>query len=187
MHYVICVKWLCYICDLTYWYCDLTYWYVWHDSWCPLDVKSHESHSYAWQDSLQTLDTTDTHVRHETSQGTKRDWLVCETWLIHMCDTTTHSYVWHDSFICVARQLIHTCDMTDHDSPTEVAWLPLNERHDLITYATWKMLQDQTHITQRHERLWQGASGPMQLAILWPKVSHAANTGWLRLVGSIKL
>jgi len=32
------------------------------------------------------------------------------TWLIHMCDMT-HSYVWHDSFICVTR-LIHICDVT---------------------------------------------------------------------------
>jgi len=32
------------------------------------------------------------------------------TWLIHMCDMT-HSYVWHDSFICVTW-LIHMCDMT---------------------------------------------------------------------------
>ena len=31
------------------------------------------------------------------------------TWLIHMCDMT-HSYVWHDSFICVTW-LIHMCDM----------------------------------------------------------------------------
>jgi len=40
------------------------------------------------------------------------------TWLIHMCDMT-HSYVWHDSFICVTW-LIHMCDMTHsyvwHDS-----------------------------------------------------------------------
>jgi len=39
-------------------------------------------------------------------------------WLIHMCDMT-HSYMWHDSFICVAW-LIHICDMTHsfewHDS-----------------------------------------------------------------------
>jgi len=40
------------------------------------------------------------------------------TWLIYMCDMT-HSYVWHDSFICVTW-LIHMCDMTHsyvwHDS-----------------------------------------------------------------------
>jgi len=31
-------------------------------------------------------------------------------WRIHMCDMT-HSYVWHDAFICVTW-LIHMCDMT---------------------------------------------------------------------------
>ena len=47
------------------------------------------------------------------------------TWLIHMC-VMTHSYVWHDSFICVTW-LIHTCDMTHsyvcHDSFICVPWL----------------------------------------------------------------
>jgi len=38
------------------------------------------------------------------------DSFICVTWLIHMCDMT-HSYVWHDSFICVTW-LIHACDMT---------------------------------------------------------------------------
>jgi len=32
------------------------------------------------------------------------------TWLIHTCDVT-HSYMWHDSIICV-KWLIHICDMT---------------------------------------------------------------------------
>ena len=48
------------------------------------------------------------------------DSFICVTWLIHMCDMT-HSYVWHDSFICVTW-LIHMCDMTHsyvwHDSFT---------------------------------------------------------------------
>jgi len=36
------------------------------------------------------------------------------TWLIHMCDMT-HSYLWHDSSICVTW-LIHTCDTSRHTS-----------------------------------------------------------------------
>ena len=47
------------------------------------------------------------------------------TWLIHMCDMA-HSYVYHDSFMCVTR-LIHMCDMTHsyvwHDSFICVTWL----------------------------------------------------------------
>ena len=38
------------------------------------------------------------------------DSFICVTWLIHMCDMT-HSYVRHDSFICVTW-LIHMCDTT---------------------------------------------------------------------------
>jgi len=56
------------------------------------------------------------------------DSVICMTWLIHVCDMT-HTYVWHDSFICVTWN-IHMCDMTHssvwHDSfvqVTQVTWL----------------------------------------------------------------
>jgi len=53
------------------------------------------------------------------------DSFMCVTWRIHMCNMT-HSYVWHDSFICVTW-LIHTSDMTHsyvwRDSFTRVTWL----------------------------------------------------------------
>jgi len=53
------------------------------------------------------------------------DSFICLTWLIHVCDMT-HSYVWHDSFICVIW-LIHICDATHpyvwHDSSICVTWL----------------------------------------------------------------
>ena len=51
-------------------------------------------------------------VCHESCDMTHsyvwHDSFICVTWLIHLCDMT-HSYVWHGSFICVAW-LIHTCD-----------------------------------------------------------------------------
>jgi len=52
------------------------------------------------------------------------------TWLIHMFDglvymSTTHSYAWHDSFICVI-QFIHSCDISHvyigHDTFKCVTW-----------------------------------------------------------------
>jgi len=53
------------------------------------------------------------------------DSFICVTLLNHICDMT-HSYVWHDSFICVTW-LIHVCDETDsyvrHDSFIRVIWL----------------------------------------------------------------
>jgi len=52
-------------------------------------------------------------------------------YIIHMCDMT-HSYVWHDSFICVTW-LIHMCDMT----------------HSYVWHASfisvWHDLYDMTH------------------------------------------
>jgi len=142
MHYVICVKWLCYICDLTCKYCDLTYWYVWHDSWCqeswvslicvtwlPSNV-GYDWHTCAtwnipgdqtWFICLR--DMTHSYVRHDDS-------FICMTWLIHMCDTTTDSYVWNDSPWLThksgmtpfkrATRLNHICDMKDASGPN--AW-----------------------------------------------------------------
>jgi len=53
------------------------------------------------------------------------DSFLCVTWLIPMCDMT-HSYVWHDSLICVSW-LINMWDMTHsyvwHDSfATSYVW-----------------------------------------------------------------
>ena len=53
------------------------------------------------------------------------DSFICVTWLIHMCDVT-YSYVWQNSFMCVTW-LIHMCDMTHscvwHGSFIRVTWL----------------------------------------------------------------
>ena len=45
-----------------------------------------------------------------THSYVRHDSLICVPWLIHMC-AMTHSYVCHDSFICVTW-LIHMWDMT---------------------------------------------------------------------------
>ena len=71
-------------------------------------------HAYEWV--MSHIWTS--HVTHE-----RVTWLIhlflCWCWVLHlshtrwlicMCDMT-HSYVWHDSFICVTW-LIHMCDMT---------------------------------------------------------------------------
>jgi len=42
-----------------------------------------------------------------THSYVSHDSFICVTWLIHMCDMT-HSYVWHDSFICMPWP-IHMC------------------------------------------------------------------------------
>jgi len=43
------------------------------------------------------------------------DSFICVTWLIHMCDMT-HSYVWHDSFICVTWFIHRWCAPTSQSA-----------------------------------------------------------------------
>jgi len=74
---------------------------------------------------------------------------VCVTWLIHMCDVT-HSYVWHDSFMCVpwfihicVTWLIHMCDVTH-----------LHVWRDSFINETWPIhMCDMTHWYVRHDSL----------------------------------
>jgi len=70
------------------------------------------------------------------------DSYICITWLIHLCGMT-HSYVWHNSFICVTwlihlcdvAWLIHTCDITH-----SYVW------HDSFICVTWLIhICDMTH------------------------------------------
>ena len=64
------------------------------------------------------------------------DSFVCVTWHIRMCDMT-HSYVWHDSLTCVTW-LIHMCDT--HMTHT---W----HTHDTHMTHTW-------HMTHTHAYPW---------------------------------
>ena len=88
-------------------------------------LKNESWHTYEWG-------TSHIWMSHDMCGGGIRSWAadlhswqhltakLRVTWLIHMCDMT-HSYVWHDSFVCVTW-LIHMCDMT-HDSFICVTWL----------------------------------------------------------------
>ena len=61
------------------------------------------------------------------------DSFICVTWCIHMCDMT-RSYVRHDSFIC-ATWLIYMCDMTH-----SYVW------RDSFMCVTWRIhMCDVTH------------------------------------------
>ena len=78
-----------------------------------------------------------------------------------MCDMT-HSYVWHDSFICVTW-LFHMCDMTCsyvwHDSLIGMTWLILmcdmTDRYDgivmvSISHVSHTWMSHVTHISKSH-------------------------------------
>ena len=82
-------------------------------------------------------------------------WLI-HTWLIHMWDMT-HSYEWHDSFIC-GTWVIRMCGMTNsyvwHDSfirdmNHSYVW------HDLFIWVTWLIhMCDMTHSYMTHSYVW---------------------------------
>jgi len=77
-----------------------------------------------------------------------RDWFICVTWLVHMCDMT-HSR---------ATRLIHLCDMT-HRLDLLFIWLvrmcdmtPSYVWHDSFTCVTWLLrMCDMTHSHVWHD------------------------------------
>jgi len=84
-----------------------------------------------WYINIHTYVYVKQHIRmcDTTHSYVCHDSFICVTWPIHMRDMT-HSYVWHDSFKCVTWR-IHMCDMTYsyvwHASFTCVTWLTLGE------------------------------------------------------------
>jgi len=118
----ICVTWIIHMLDMTerchtlVHMCNMTLSYVGHDS-----CHTYEPVCVTW--IIHMLDMTDRYVQHDSFICWT--WLICNmthscvwhdlyaTWLIHMCDMMlcaiwlihmcdmTHSYVHHDSFICV--------------------------------------------------------------------------------------
>jgi len=167
-------QWLVHMCGMTHWYvwydslicvtwlvdtCGMTHWYVWHDSWT--QVTWHDMTEY-W--SLWFHVTCVNELCHEPSRS-KKDmavyrwlvcyawhfWLICDTWLVDMCDMTRQTWslsyhgahfrtlkkdmavyqwlvcsAWYFSLMCVTR-IIDTRGMTHwyvwHDSLICVTWL----------------------------------------------------------------
>jgi len=128
------------------------------------------------------------------------DSFICVTWLIHMCDMT-HSYVCHDSFMCV-QWLIHMCAMTHsyvcHDSFICVTWLihmcdiPCQSETKHLALNN-KLFTREYICMYKYIYIWYTCVHICMnefvhlvdsLACL---ARHCQTTGWLRLVGSIKL
>jgi len=109
------------------------------------------------------------------------DSFICVTWLIHMCDMT-HSYVWHDSFICVVS-LTYMCDMTH-----SYVW------RDPFICVTWPIhMCGITHLYVWHDsficvtRLFHRCD--MTHSYVWHDlfvcVISMNNTGWRRPIGCL--
>jgi len=170
-HVHVCVAWLIRMCDTRLIHMRDTHSYVRHDSFVRATwfIRTCDMiHSYVRHDSfvcvtclireqrvckIFALESGTSHVRrnHVTytneschayasviSGAMSHIWP--QIWLLHMCDMT-HSYVWHDSFICVTW-LIHKRDMTH-----SYAW------HYSFICMTWLThMRDMTHSHfQRHD------------------------------------
>jgi len=71
-----------------------------------------------------------------THSNVWHDSFICVTWLIQMCDMT-HSYVWHDPFICMTR-LTQMCDTTHSQSYVwQSATLGVTHIHICVTLYVW--------------------------------------------------
>jgi len=120
------------------------------------------------------------------------DSFICVTWLIHMCDMT-QSYVWTDLSICVTW-LIQTCGMT-----YLYVW---HVWYHWLICVTWLNLRfDMTHPYAGLNASCDMASLVNMCDVTSPNVWHDVFTcvarlirmcdmcdmGWLRSVGSIKL
>jgi len=131
--WLMCVQYTIYVyeCDMTHSYgngmfhshlvrdnsmCDMTHSRVWHDSFIRVTWIIHMrdmTPSCVWNDSFMC----DTCICVTWLIYTWHETCLC-VWLFYMCDITsscvcdmTHSYVGHDSFVCVTW-LIYMCDMT---------------------------------------------------------------------------
>ena len=129
------VTWLIHMFGMTHLYAhihrDMTHSYVWHDSCICMTP---------WLDSQMRVQV----LRSQCTDLMWHNSFICVTWPIHICDSThrfafkvfalnvltqcdmTHSYVWHDSCICMPH--LH-------------AWFDLQIRvqglRSLCTYTTW--------------------------------------------------
>jgi len=63
-------------------------------------MSQQENKFVPWSNRLWVCCSSSSYVCDTTHSYVWHDSFICVTWLIHMCDMT-HSYVWHDSFICV--------------------------------------------------------------------------------------
>ena len=102
------------------------------------------------------------HMCDMTHSYVWHDSFICVTWLIHMCGMT-HSYVWQDSFICVTW-LIRMCDVTHvyvwHDSFICVTWLihVCDMTHSYVRRGSFVCVMWLIHMCDMtHSYVWHGS------------------------------
>jgi len=108
--------------------CDMTHLYMQNDSFIPVTWLIYICDTDCVYNN--SLSATPTYIYQRDS---------CVTWLIYMCDMT-HSYAWHDSFICVPMTTKTTTACQQHpriwaspmrDTTRSHVW------HDSFIRVTW--------------------------------------------------
>jgi len=128
------------------------------------------------------------HMCDMTHSYVWHDPFICVTWLIHMCDMT-HSHVWHDPFIWVTW-LIHMCDMTHsyawHDPFICVTW-PIHMSDMNQLNSPYGFLRSYNDNLLWHESIERFVRSDDDNSLLQVIMTTHYDMGWLWLVGSIKL
>jgi len=162
--------WLTHMCDMTHPHMrlDSLMCVAWLTYVCGIFFyKSPNSHSF-----LTTIDKS--HVWHESR--------MCVTWFTHMCDLT-HSYVGHDSPICVTYDslicvtwLTHACDMTlargcgIHSRHGVAYWIT-----HIYTHTYWLALTRTHARTHTHTHTHTGAAFIAGMVFLLSSATGAGN------------
>ena len=153
--------------------------YMWHDSWAVLCWRF-QCFRFVWASlrregywiPTKTCNSGRLHNHYQICDMTHsyvwHDSFICVTWLIHIWDMT-YSYVWHDSFIRVTW-LIHMCDMTH--------W---NMWHDSFICATWLIYMcDMTHLCVRYDSFiyesWMSRICDIYVAYIWDMIHICVTT-----------
>jgi len=139
---LLCFTWLIHACDVTH-LC------VWHDPFMCVTwlIRIHDMpHSYAWHASFMCVtrlihmcDVNNSHVWHDSTTRTDLSLSTACVWHDSF-RWGTHSYEFHDSFLCVTWP-IHMCDM-----------IYLNVGHDSFICVTWFIhMSSMTHVYRQQD------------------------------------
>ena len=94
------------------------------------------------------------------------DSLICVTWLIHMCDMT-HSYAWQDSLICVTYLgVAYSCTSLIHS-------------HELLTCHSFTVTLNHSHTYLGVAYSCTSHSFPCVTCLTWFRVAYTSHM-WMR-------
>jgi len=121
--------------------------HLWHIHMCDITCPCEWVMSHIWM----------RHVTYMNDSLQTHEWVMSHTWTpVHVCGVT-HSYVWHDSFICVTW-LIHVYGDTTQSYVSWVHWffgIPAHTTHSYAWHDPFMCLEWVIHICAiTHSYVW---------------------------------